>query len=947
MKKLLLEGGVGGHLNHLYDNRQMTANKMISILKKASNGELIGTEKADGYNIFLGYQGGVARAARNKTDMRRGGMTMEELAAREFKGGEKVRQAYIQSFNAYQAALDSLTDKEKIKIFGPNGEIFYNTEIMGPAAAQVINYDIDVLSIHSGGHKTYNRDTDTVEIIDAAEASKYLDRAVDRFEQATAGQRFSVQRTAFVKLNALDGDADLNVAIARLQKAGYSGAMTIEEYLEMKLTPAVEAALPYFDRRIKQEIIDRILNKENKKGLAQITKGFPKEQKAAVSDLVLNQSKNLIKDAIWPIEEAVHDFAVEMLRGMESAYILDNAKELERLRQEVTTAIREIQAYRGPGEEEAKDILLQQLKKLKQLDDVSSTMEGFVFEEDGMLYKFTGNYAPINQILGLFKYGRGSTPALKRQELTEQDEAEEETPEQFTSPNSPEEVTANDAQILDNIAIFPGGFKPPHKGHFEAAAYLSNQRGVDQVYVIISPKARAEHEYDLRIEVTAEQSKELWDLYAAANRDKIGAPIITIIGKTVTPVTDAYEFMKKMNPGQTVTFAKGSKDKKDKRFNGAQAWSDKKGYGLTVKLIDTPVFGQGISGTMMRKHIAKEDWRSFIDNTPLEKDQDKLRAWQIVTGKIQPSPQAGPVLEETIYKMVREALTEKEGRGVGDRIRGVMQSDPVKSVMGKVDKAAWAGSKTTSRGKLGKMSIAPKEINTIGDLRKLMKVMKASKAGKAGAKRAISALGGGALFQAIDGVRKISDLYQKMYNAQDNFLTGTGMDALNVDDNVAKIIDDRVEDAFLKYLMVKMKNASDDEPLPNATKMIQGYLKNTFGGWSVAPGQSASFTMAREGKNRSLNEVESEKQRRWACAQMGDDFKGERKLTKKQAKEMCKSEVEESEEIEEMSAMGAGAVAGPGTAQKKKKSLIREEDPTIDEVLNYLLNDLGVITNAN
>ena len=105
MKKLLLEGGVGGHLNHLYDNRQMTYNKMVSILKKASNGELVGTEKADGYNIFLGYQGGLARAARNKTDMQRGGMTMEELAVREFKGGEKVRQAYIQSFDAYQAAL--------------------------------------------------------------------------------------------------------------------------------------------------------------------------------------------------------------------------------------------------------------------------------------------------------------------------------------------------------------------------------------------------------------------------------------------------------------------------------------------------------------------------------------------------------------------------------------------------------------------------------------------------------------------------------------------------------------------------------------------------------------------------------------------------------------------------------------------------------------------------
>ena len=42
-----------------------------------------------------------------------------------------------------------------------------------------------------------------------------------------------------------------------------------------------------------------------------------------------------------------------------------------------------------------------------------------------------------------------------------------------------------------------------------------------------------------------------------------------------------------------------------------------------------------------------------------------------------------------------------------------------------------------------------------------------------------------------------------------------------------------------------------------------------------------------------VNEVESEKQRRWACAQLGDDFKGDKKLNKDQAEEMCTAEVEE------------------------------------------------------
>ena len=58
---------------------------------------------------------------------------------------------------------------------------------------------------------------------------------------------------------------------------------------------------------------------------------------------------------------------------------------------------------------------------------------------------------------------------------------------------------------------------------------------------------------------------------------------------------------------------------------------------------------------------------------------------------------------------------------------------------------------------------------------------------------------------------------------------------------------------------------------------------------------AANFSrLLREMVEETIAEVESEKQRRWACAQMGDDFKGEKKLTKKQAKEMCSDEVKES-----------------------------------------------------
>ena len=38
------------------------------------------------------------------------------------------------------------------------------------------------------------------------------------------------------------------------------------------------------------------------------------------------------------------------------------------------------------------EILRQQMRKLKNVDNVSTAAEGFVFDYDGQTYKFTGNF---------------------------------------------------------------------------------------------------------------------------------------------------------------------------------------------------------------------------------------------------------------------------------------------------------------------------------------------------------------------------------------------------------------------------------------------------------------------------------------------------------------------------------------------------------------------------
>ena len=474
-------GGVAGHLAHLYDNRNLTYNKMAEILQKAANGELIGTEKTDGYNIYLGFVDGRARAARNKGDMQKGGMTMEDLVNREFRGGEKSKKAYVTAFQAYEKAISTLSEEEKAQIFGPRGEIFYNTEIQGPVAPNVVNYDENILNIHHMGHKKYNHENNSLEIVDNLQQGKYLDQVIDRFEQAAADEPFSVRRTAFLDLNRITDEEMVNGVLDRIQSTGYTGDMTLGDFLESKILPMITEALPELDENQKHFLANRILGKKGAPTTPQITKGMPKEVKARVSDYNKN-SKFLLKELIEPIEMAIHDLSVELLRGLKSAYILDNAHEVKRLKKETEDAIRAIKDYEGPEQAGAQDILVKQLAKLKHHENIDTVVEGFVFQHDGQLYKFTGNFAPMNQLLGLFRYGRGKIPQMVKEAILEQNEAD---------------------YSKEMVAILPGKFKPAHRGHLDMIRHYLEH--ADRVVVLISPKEKDG--------ITADVSERLLQMY--------------------------------------------------------------------------------------------------------------------------------------------------------------------------------------------------------------------------------------------------------------------------------------------------------------------------------------------------------------------------------------------------------------------------------------------------
>jgi hypothetical protein len=102
------------------------------------------------------------------------------------------------------------------------------------------------------------------------------------------------------------------------------------------------------------------------------------------------------------------------------------------------------------------------------------------------------------------------------------------------------------------IAIYPGAFKPPHKGHFQVVKQLVDRNDISEVVVAVSSKERGG--------VTSDQSLDIWALYTNILGPKV--KVVLINGSPVYYVFDQI----KNNPDQEFVAVFGKEE--SSRFAG-------------------------------------------------------------------------------------------------------------------------------------------------------------------------------------------------------------------------------------------------------------------------------------------------------------------------------------------------------------------------------------------
>ena len=230
-------------------------------------------------------------------------------------------------------------------------------------------------------------------------------------------------------------------------------------------------------------ILKRVMELPGKPNLRQITTGLPVELKSEVSNYVKS-----FKYASYTssLQNILHDFSVQAVNGLESAFIADNQKQIKFLQDEIRRTIVRIQ---DSSNEKSKRRIGSPNEKLKAAEGINTPSEGFVFTWNGTTYKLTGNFAPANQILGMERFQRFGPIEPKEDDSS-------------TSQGNSEPLT---------IGVVPGAFKPPHKGHLSMVEALAEN--ADKVIVIVSTPTGSGRALPSGKIIDSDDAVQIWNTY--------------------------------------------------------------------------------------------------------------------------------------------------------------------------------------------------------------------------------------------------------------------------------------------------------------------------------------------------------------------------------------------------------------------------------------------------
>ena len=413
-KELLLMGGAYGHLAHPFDDNRLTFRDLKTMIDLALQGKLESvSEKTDGQNLMISYIDGKVRAARNKGQLKNFGQNSLDIKGIKnmFAGRGEIEKAFTYSMKDLEIAIKKLSKKDLDNIFG-NGKSFMSLEVMYVPTTNVIPYGINLLVFH--GTMTYNEKGEPIG--QSKSAGSKLTKLIKKVN-ANVQRHFNIQALPNTKLPKVkDYEAKKSVFLNRVNKLqsqyGLKDSDTAGDYhqhywLEYILAGAKSNDYPNPTDNVLYSLMKRWAFFDKSYKIPQIKKDLKEYPKFL--DWVLTTDKvdhtKIWKQNVSAFERIFLDLGAEILSNMENFLSANPTEAAVKMRQELAKTIKKI---RSSKDLRTIDMMKAQLEKVQSMGGFKKLVptEGITFMFKGKVYKLTGLFAPINQILGMLKYTR-------------------------------------------------------------------------------------------------------------------------------------------------------------------------------------------------------------------------------------------------------------------------------------------------------------------------------------------------------------------------------------------------------------------------------------------------------------------------------------------------------------------------------------------------------------
>ena len=411
---LLIEGGAYGHMNHPFDDNNLMFSDLKNIVINGLAGKLNRedkvSEKLDGQNLMVSWVDGKLKAARNKGHLKNGGKTAPTTAgiANMFSGRGNIKKAFVGAMRDLEKSIGGLSNAQKKKVFG-NGTKWMNLEVIYPQTSNIIDYDVAEIVFHgtteydrTGRAKGYSK-----------ESARMLQGMIKQINQ-NIQKTFKISRPNFLKMSKVqDFSKKKSAFLGRLNKLqsqyGLKDSDRLGQYHESYWREYIFNAGKQFKANIKPNELVNLTNRwayfDKSYAIPQMKKDF--EDRPEFLKWILDTDKldhvKMFKQNIKPFEILFFQVGAEILKNISGFLAVSPKAAVQKIRQDMLSALKDLQK---PDNVEKLNKLKIQIEKLEAIGGTSAIVpsEGLVFKYKGNIYKFTGAFAPINQILGSLRF---------------------------------------------------------------------------------------------------------------------------------------------------------------------------------------------------------------------------------------------------------------------------------------------------------------------------------------------------------------------------------------------------------------------------------------------------------------------------------------------------------------------------------------------------------------